>query len=98
MLPQSRALPGGDHAGQSPKERMNRSGRTNHKRAYWLRGKIIKWVRDLAFPKDLDSREKPSVHVANVPAWAHTWGSETVIILSVHSQRTRIMQVRILWA
>ncbi|MCL4319097.1 MAG: zinc ribbon domain-containing protein [Firmicutes bacterium] len=34
---------------QAPKEKMSRSGRKNHKRAYWLRGKIMKWVRDLAF-------------------------------------------------
>ena len=32
-----------------PKERMSKSGRKNHKRAYWLRGKILCNVRDLAF-------------------------------------------------
>jgi hypothetical protein len=32
-----------------PKEKMNRGGRKNHKWAYWLRGQITKWVRDLAF-------------------------------------------------
>ena len=34
---------------QAPKEKRSRSGRKNHKRAYWLRGQIVKWVRDLAF-------------------------------------------------
>ena len=34
---------------QAPKERMSRSGRKNHKRAYWLRGQMVAWVRDLAF-------------------------------------------------
>ena len=32
-----------------PKEKMSRAGRKNHKRAYWLRGQIVRWVRDLAF-------------------------------------------------
>ncbi len=34
---------------QAPRERMSRSGRKNHKRAYWLRGQIVQWVRDVAF-------------------------------------------------
>jgi len=34
---------------RAPKETMSRSGRKNHKRGYWLRGQIVKWVRDLAF-------------------------------------------------
>ncbi|WP_232796691.1 zinc ribbon domain-containing protein [Kyrpidia spormannii] len=41
-----------------PKERMSKSGRKNHKRAYWLRGQIMKWVRDLAFREGILTVER----------------------------------------
>ncbi len=41
---------------------MSRSGRKNHKRAYWLRGQIVQWVRDLAFREGI-------VTVARHPAY-----------------------------
>ena len=45
-----------------PKEKMSRAGRKNHKRAYWLRGKILRWVRDLAFREGILTVERN-------PAW-----------------------------
>ncbi len=45
-----------------PKEKMSRARRKNHKRAYWLRGKILRWVRDLAFREGILTVERN-------PAW-----------------------------
>ncbi len=46
---------------------MSRAGRQNHKRAYWLRGKILRWVRDLAFREGILTVERNPMDVANVP-------------------------------
>ena len=43
---------------KAPKEKMSRTGRKNHKRAYWLRGKIVEWVRDLAFRESIITVER----------------------------------------
>jgi IS605 OrfB family transposase len=41
-----------------PKEKMSRSDRKSHKRAYWLRKKIMAWVRDLAFREGIFTVER----------------------------------------
>ncbi|CAB3393828.1 transposase [Kyrpidia spormannii] len=49
-----------------PKEKMSRSGRKNHKRAYWLRGQIMEWVRDLAFREGILTVERNPAYTSQV--------------------------------
>ncbi|MHB1612072.1 MAG: zinc ribbon domain-containing protein [Sulfobacillus sp.] len=58
-----------------PKERMNRSGRKNHKRAYWLRGQIMKWVRDLAFREGILTVERNPAYTSQMCPHCHTQGN-----------------------
>ena len=51
---------------QAPKETMSRSGRKNHKRAYWLRGQIVKWVRDLAFREGILTVERNPAYTSQM--------------------------------
>lgn len=51
---------------QAPKEKMSRSGRKNYKRAYWLRGKIMKWVRDLAFREGILTVERNPAYTSQM--------------------------------
>jgi hypothetical protein len=37
----------------APQEKRSKAGRKNHKRADWLRGQIVEWVRDRAFREGL---------------------------------------------
>ncbi|MCL4318776.1 MAG: transposase [Firmicutes bacterium] len=60
-----------------PKERMSRSGRKNHKRAYWLRGQIMKWVRDLAFREGILTVERNPAYTSQMCPHCHTQGNRT---------------------
>lgn len=51
---------------QPPKERMSWSGRKNHKRAYWLRGQIVTWVRDLAFREGILTVERNPAYTSQM--------------------------------
>ncbi len=51
---------------QAPKEKMSRAGRKNHKRAYWLRGKIVDWVRDLAFREGILTVERNPAYTSQM--------------------------------
>ena len=51
---------------QAPKEKMSRSGRKNHKRAYWLRGQIVQWVRDLAFREGILTVERNPAYTSQM--------------------------------
>jgi IS605 OrfB family transposase len=58
---------------QTPKEKMSKSGRKNHKRAYWLRGKIREWVRDFAFREGILTVERnPAFTSQMCPHCQHT--------------------------
>jgi IS605 OrfB family transposase len=59
---------------RSPKERMSRTGRKNHKRAYWLRGKIMTWVRDLAFREGILTVERNPAYTSQMCPHCHTQG------------------------
>ncbi len=59
---------------RSPKERMSRTGRKNHKRAYWLRGKIMKWVRDLAFREGILTVERNPAYTSQMCPHCHMQG------------------------
>jgi IS605 OrfB family transposase len=41
-----------------PKKKRSQSGQKNHKLGYWLRGQIMKWVRDLAFREGILTVER----------------------------------------
>lgn len=60
-----------------PKERMSRSGRKNHKRAYWLRGKIVTWVRDLAFREGILTVERNPAYTSQMCPHCHMPGERT---------------------
>ncbi|PSR35121.1 MAG: transposase [Sulfobacillus benefaciens] len=51
---------------QAPKEHMSRAGRKNHKRAYWLRGQIVQWVRDLAFREGILTVERNPAYTSHM--------------------------------
>ncbi len=51
---------------RAPKEKMSRSGRKNHKRAYWLRGQIMEWVRDLAFREGILTVERNPAYTSQM--------------------------------
>ncbi len=51
---------------QAQKEKMSRSGKKNHKRAYWLRGKIMEWVRDLAFREGIPTVERNPAYMSQM--------------------------------
>ena len=51
---------------QAPKEKMSRAGRKNHKRAYWLRGQIMRWVRDLAFREGILTVERNPAYTSQM--------------------------------
>ncbi len=52
-----------------PQEKMSRAGRKNHKRAYWLRGKILRWVRDLAFREGMLTVERHPAWTSQMCPW-----------------------------
>lgn len=56
------------------KERMSRSGRKNHKRGYWLRGQIVKWVRDLAFREGMLTVERNPAYTSQMCPHCYTLG------------------------
>jgi len=68
-----------------PKERMSRSGRKNHKRAYWLRGKIMQWVRDLAFREGILTVERNPAYTSQMCPHCHIQGERTAHHLSAKS-------------
>ena len=45
---------------------MSRAGRKNHKRAYWLRGTTMKWVRDLTFREGILTVERNPVYISRL--------------------------------
>ncbi len=45
---------------------MTRPGRKNHKRAYWLRGQIGRWVRDLAFREGILTGERNPAYTSQM--------------------------------
>jgi IS605 OrfB family transposase len=51
---------------QAPKEKMSKAGRKNHKRAYWLRGQIVRWVRDLAFREGILTVERNPAYTSQM--------------------------------
>ncbi len=51
---------------KAPKEKMSRAGRKNHKRAYWLRGQIVQWVRDLAFREGILTVERNPAYTSQM--------------------------------
>ena len=51
---------------QASKEKLSRSGRKNHKRAYWLRGQIVEWVRDLAFREGILTVERNPAYTSQM--------------------------------
>ena len=51
---------------RAPKEKMSKSGRKNHKRAYWLRGKIVEWARDLAFREGILTVERNPAYTSQM--------------------------------
>ncbi|WP_053958338.1 zinc ribbon domain-containing protein [Sulfobacillus thermosulfidooxidans] len=51
---------------RAPQEKMSRSGRKNHKRAYWLRGQIVQWVRDLAFREGILTVERNPAYTSQM--------------------------------
>ena len=51
---------------QAPKEKMSRAGRKNHKRAYWLRGQIIQWARDLGFREGILTVERNPAYTSQM--------------------------------
>ncbi len=51
---------------KAPKEKMSRAGRKNHKRAYWLRGQIVRWVRDLAFREGILTVERNPAYTSQM--------------------------------
>ncbi len=51
---------------EAPKEKMSRAGRKNHKRAYWLRGQIVQWVRDLAFREGILTVERNPAYTSQM--------------------------------
>lgn len=51
---------------KTPKEKMSRSGRKNHKRAYWLRGQIMTWVRDLTFREGILTVERNPAYTSQM--------------------------------
>ena len=50
----------------APKEKMSRAGRKNHKRADWLRGQIVQWVRDLAFHEGILTVERNPAYTSQM--------------------------------
>ncbi len=52
---------------------MSRSDRKNHKRAYWLRGKIMTWVR-LAFREGILTVERNPAYTSQMCPHCHTLG------------------------
>ncbi len=59
---------------KAPKEKMSKAGRKNHKRAYWLRGKIMQWVRDLAFREGILTVERNPAYTSQIRPHCHTQG------------------------
>jgi IS605 OrfB family transposase len=57
-----------------PKEKKSQSGRKNHKRGYWLRGQIRKWVRDLAFREGILTVERNPAYTSQVCPHCKTLG------------------------
>ncbi len=51
---------------QAPTEQMSRSVRKNHKRAYWVRGQIVQWVRDLAFREGILTVERNPAYTSQM--------------------------------
>ena len=66
---------------QAQKEKMSRSGKKNHKRVYWLRGKIMEWVRDLAFREGIPTVERNPAYMSQMCRTAKPiidkWASST---------------------
>ena len=59
---------------KAPQEKMSRAGRKNHKRAYWLRGQIVQWVRDLAFREGILTVERNPAYTSQMcPHCQHTY-------------------------
>ncbi len=56
------------------KEKMSLSGRKNHKRGYWLRGQIVKWVRDLAFREGILTVERNPAYTSQMCPHCRTLG------------------------
>jgi IS605 OrfB family transposase len=57
-----------------PNEKRSQSGRKNHKRGYWLRGQIMKWVRDLAFREGILTVERNPAYTSQVCPQCKTLG------------------------
>lgn len=59
---------------QPGKTAMNKSGRKNHKRSYWLRGKMLKKTRELAFREGILTVERNPAYTSQTCPHCHTLG------------------------
>ena len=77
---------------------MSRSDRKNRKRAYWLRGKIMTWVR-LAFREGILTVERNPAYTSQIAPIVTCWATVATIVFSAaRTPPTDTKRIRILWA